>query len=149
MKRRLRLVLLVVLLLIVFAQFLQPLRTNPPVTADFTAPAEVKAVLQRSCYDCHSNETDWPWYSNISPVSWFLVQHVDEGREHLNFSRWGEYDTGRQVRLAEHMVDETQEGEMPLSSYLLLHPSASLSDADKQLIREWSDTVGRSEAANR
>ena len=143
MKPRFRLILLVVLLLAVSIQLVQPVRSNPPVTADLDAPAPVKAVLKRACYDCHSNETSWPWYSAIAPSSWFVARHVDEGRHHFNFSDWGTYDTGKQAQIAEEIVDEIQAGEMPLSSYLLLHSAAALSDADKRQISAWSSTVGR------
>ena len=73
-------------------------RTSPPVTADIAAPANVRAVLKRACYDCHSNETTWPWYSRVAPVSWLVARDVREGRKELNFSDWGGYAAKRQAR---------------------------------------------------
>lgn len=102
--------------------------TNPPVAAEpaWNSPA-TRALAVRACFDCHSNQTVWPWYSNVAPVSWLLQHHVDEGRALLNFSTWG---TGpehgdRAARLVES-------GEMPPSTYLLLHPEARLSDTERQ-----------------
>jgi len=102
--------------------------TNPPVTGEpaWDSPA-TKALAQRACFDCHSNETAWPWYSNLAPVSWLLQRHVTEGRERLNFSTWG---TGRQE--VGHAARLIREGEMPSWDYLLLHPDARLSDTEKQ-----------------
>jgi hypothetical protein len=102
--------------------------TNPPVTGEpaWDSPA-TKALAQRACFDCHSNETAWPWYSNVAPVSWLLQRHVTEGRERLNFSTWG---TGRQE--VDHAARLVQQGEMPPWDYQLLHPDARLSDTEKQ-----------------
>ena len=103
---------------------------NPPVTGeppwDSAATRELAAA---ACFDCHSNETAWPWYSNIAPISWRLQRHVDEGRAKLNFSAWGsrEQETGE-------IVEVVSEGEMPPWDYLLLHPDARLSDADTQAL---------------
>jgi len=133
------------LLVVGFAiQLYRPARTNPPadptrsVTASSAVPAEVSAILRRSCHDCHSNGTRWPWYSAVAPMSWGLADHVSEGREHLNFSEWGTYPPGKQVSLLEKMCDEVRQGAMPLRSYLWLHPEARLSEADWQAICDWS-----------
>jgi hypothetical protein len=106
--------------------------TNPPVTGeppwDSAATRELAVV---ACFDCHSNETVWPWYSNIAPISWRLQRNVDEGRARLNFSEWGSraQETGE-------IVEVVGEGEMPPWDYLLLHPDARLSDADTQALIE-------------
>ena len=132
------------LLVVVAIQFYRPARTNPPVdparlvTTTATVPAEVSAVLARSCYDCHSNETRWPWYSAVAPMSWRVIDHVDHGRSHMNFSEWGTYPVKKRVELLEKMCDEVREGEMPLKSYLLLHPGARLIEADWKVICDWS-----------
>ncbi|HOJ02425.1 MAG TPA: heme-binding domain-containing protein [Bacteroidota bacterium] len=127
-------------LLVVFAlmQTVQPERTNPDDGIAMKAPAEVQAVLKRACYDCHSNDTRWPWYSYVAPVSWFLSKHVVEGREHLNFSRWEAMDDRTRMHAASEIIEVLQSGEMPLSSYLLLHGEAELSTQDKQLLTEWA-----------
>jgi hypothetical protein len=113
---------------------------NPPVKGELQAPAEVKAILERACYDCHSNETIWPWYSQIAPVSWLIHHDVEEGREHLNFSEWSAQSADEQ----KHKLDEIEElavetSDMPLPYYLPLHSGARVSDADKQTLRAWLD----------
>lgn len=106
--------------------------SNPPVTheAPWSSP-QVRQIAARACYDCHSNETVWPWYSNIAPISWLLTRDVQEGRQHLNFSEWG-----RPIREPEEMSSVVLEGEMPPIYYLPMHPSASLTGAEKQLLAE-------------
>ncbi len=127
---------LVVILIAI--QFVPVDRSNPPATADFDGPTNVATVLRTSCYDCHSHETTWPWYSRIAPVSWLVAHDVEEARGHLNFSLWGSYDPKRQERLAEEIWEEVEEGEMPLPAYLLAHSDARLTDAAKATIRDWS-----------
>ena len=113
-------------------------RSNPPVTIDGAAPAEVKAVLRQSCYDCHSNETNWPWYSYIAPVSWLVAKDVREGREHLNFSTWDRYGPGERAEIAGDAYEESAEGEMPLSIYLLTHGDTALTSDDLRILRDWA-----------
>ncbi|MFZ5439092.1 MAG: heme-binding domain-containing protein [Myxococcota bacterium] len=124
--------------LLLLAQVIRPEKTNPPVTGDVGAPPEVAAVLRRACYDCHSNETKWPWYSNVAPISWLVVRDVNEGRKHLNFSEWQAYEPGRRAHKLEETEGEVAEGEMPMAIYVPLHPEAKLSEADKQLLIEWA-----------
>jgi hypothetical protein len=132
---------LVALVVAVVIQFVPVKRTNPPVEADFDGPPKVAAVLETSCYDCHSNETRWPWYGRVAPVSWLVAHDVEEAREHLNFSSWGSYDLRQQEKLAEEIWEEVEEGEMPLRKYLLAHPEARLSESARQTLREWSNGV--------
>jgi hypothetical protein len=113
--------------------------TNPPVTGEPAwDSAATRDLAVAACFDCHSNETRWPWYSNIAPMSWLVQRHVDEGRASLNFSEWG---SGRQ---ATHEIrEQVQEGEMPPWDYRLLHPEARLSDADTQaLVDGFARTLG-------
>ena len=126
-------------LLALFAliQLKQPDRTNPPVELAIDAPPEVMTVLRRSCFDCHSHETRWPWYSYVAPVSWWLADHVEEAREHLNFSDWPAYDFEEQDHAFGDIRDEVGEDAMPLKSYLILHRDARLSPEDKQLLLRW------------
>ena len=117
-------------------QFVPAKRLNPPVTSDFRGPEEVKKILIRSCYACHSNETVWPWYSKIAPVSWLVVHDVEEAREELNFSEWDKFRSKR--RLIRKIYRESEEGKMPLPIYLPLHPSARLSKDDLAILEAWT-----------
>jgi hypothetical protein len=111
------------------------------------APREVQAILDRSCMDCHSHATRWPWYAYVAPASWLVVYDVHEAREHKNFSRWTDYPPDRQREKTEEIWEEVEEGEMPLPPYLWLHPDAKLSDADRETLRTWSQARARELAA--
>jgi hypothetical protein len=124
--------------LLVVAQFVPVDTSNPPVTAEIDAPADVKGILERSCYDCHSNETTWPWYSRVAPVSWLVAHDVEEAREHLNFSEWDQLSTEDQLEGIEEAWEEVEEGEMPLWFYLPLHPEARLSATDREVLKRWA-----------
>jgi hypothetical protein len=106
-------------------------RTNPPITQEIKWDSpETRELAQRACLDCHSNETVWPWYSYVAPISMRVVKHVDDGRYHLNFSQWD-----RENHELDSVIENIQEGKMPLRDYLLLHPEARLTDAEtEQLI---------------
>ncbi len=132
----LRWLLALVVLAFLAIQFVPVDRSNPPVKAAFAAPPEVQPILERSCYDCHSNQTRWPWYSRVAPVSWMVTRHVREGREHLNFSEW---EAGAEAgEVAKEAWKEVEAGKMPLPSYLLSHPSARLSQADRDALKNWA-----------
>ncbi len=124
-------------------------RTNPPVETEVPATPEVRSVLRRACYDCHSNETVWPWYSRIAPVSWLVARDVQEGREELNFSTWNLYTTKEQLKKLKKSGEEVAEGEMPPRMYLPPHPDARLSADDRALLRAWSQAVGSQESNGR
>lgn len=135
------LILVVVgLALVVFVgiQFKTVDRSNPPVTQVVDAPPEVMAILKRSCFDCHSNETVWPWYSRIAPISWRVAGHVDHGRKHVNFSTWDEYDAEDRADIIHESYEEAEEGHMPLPDYLRMHPEAALSAEDIEVLRIWA-----------
>ncbi|HSE98981.1 MAG TPA: heme-binding domain-containing protein, partial [Blastocatellia bacterium] len=138
--RILKWTLISVAIILVGAQFVRPVRTNPSfetsrtIESHATVPREVAAVLKRACKDCHSHETVWPWYSNVAPVSWLLINHVNEGRSEMNFSDWARYDARQADHLLEELCKEVKNGNMPLSSYVALHPEAKLSDEEKQLL---------------
>ncbi len=135
--------LFIIILLLVAIQFIRPERTNPPVDAKSTlkAPVEVMQILKRSCYDCHSNETVWPWYSNIAPLSWSIVGHVNDGRKALNFSRWTEIDPKIKEKRIKRAIKTTANGMMPLSTYLWLHEDAKLSKENKAVLKKWFEGV--------
>ncbi len=109
------------------------LKTNPPVTAEPKWDSEqTRALAKRACFDCHSNETVWPWYSNIAPISWLVIFDTQRGRNELNFSQW----SSRQTRKAREVVDVIRKNEMPPPNYLLPHPEARLTDAEKQQLMD-------------
>jgi mono/diheme cytochrome c family protein len=120
------------------AQLVPVSRTNPPVEQEVDAPPEVRAIFERSCYDCHSHETRWPWYSRVAPFSWLVAHDVDEGREHLNFSTWGRYDAEDRAENLDEIAEVLEEGEMPPWFYLPMHPDARLSEADVATVRGWT-----------
>ncbi|MCC7007287.1 MAG: heme-binding domain-containing protein [Acidobacteria bacterium] len=138
-------IVLVIAVLLVAAQAIRPARTNPPTDPSRTlaavaqVPPDVKAILDRSCRDCHSHDTVWPWYSQVAPFSWVLVSHVNEGREHLALSDWAAYDRPRATKKLQEMCEQVRAGDMPMSSYVLLHRDAALSDADVQALCAWTE----------
>ncbi len=113
-------------------------RVNPPVTGQIQAPPEVMSVLERSCWDCHSNETVWPWYTRVAPSSWLVHRNVVEGRRHLNFSEWASLPPEKRQKKQKNVKKQVDEGEMPPWFYLPLHSAAKLSDADKKILDDWS-----------
>ena len=124
--------------IIIVIQFIPVDRSNPPAEGELMESTELKTILKRSCYDCHSNETSWPWYSSVAPVSWLVADDVSEGRRHLNFSEWGDLTRQKVARKKEHIWEEVKEGGMPLSKYLWMHSDAKLSQKDKDIIRDWT-----------
>ena len=130
-------------LMVIFAllQLTNPPRTNPPVINDMMAtnppPAEVATLLHAACYDCHSHETKWPLYSKIAPISWQVADDVEEGRKNFNFSDWPT-DPTRMAKRLENLSDEIDNHEMPLPKYLLMHPEARLTDAQRKTIMDWA-----------
>lgn len=149
MKRMLRWVAVVIAMFFLGVQFVRPLRTNPSfdgahaLQSHVDVPSEVGAVLGRACMDCHSNQTRWPWYSNVAPASWFVADHVDHGRRHLNFSTWARYDRDRAEHLMGDICKEVKSGTMPMPSYLLLHPGAKLTPQDVKTLCDWSTSESR------
>lgn len=137
---------LVIAIVVVFIgiQFVRPARTNPAsdpaqsIHAHLQVTPEVSAILDRSCQDCHSNSTRWPWYCNVAPASWFLIDHVNEGREHLNLSEWGRLDKRRADKRLEEICEQVSDKEMPIESYTWIHRSAKLSDADIKTLCDWT-----------
>ena len=118
-------------------QLVPVVRTNPPLQSDIPAAADVKGVLRRACYDCHSNETVWPWYSRVAPVSWLVVSDVDQGRRQLDFSAWDAYSERQRARKIRKIWEKVQEGHMPPWYYLALHRDARLSERDRAIVRQW------------
>ena len=125
-------------ILIAGAQFVPVERTNPPVTGEPVLGPALGDVLRGACYDCHSNETRWPWYSRVAPISWLMADHVKEGRRHLNFSHWPTIDFELQDQFLREIGEEISEGHMPPRSYQLIHGEARLSPAQKQRLLAWA-----------
>jgi hypothetical protein len=129
----------------VLSQLANPARTNPPVVPGHDLlvtqppPAEIAALLRAACYDCHSHETKWPWYSRVVPVSWWVVDHVKEGREKLNFSEWPLDDPGRAARKWNRISEEVGSGDMPLPSFTWAHPPARLSAEQRDRLARWAE----------
>jgi hypothetical protein len=114
-------------------------RSNPPVQSDFDGPAKIKALIVAKCYDCHSHETVWPWYSYVAPISWSISEHVIEGRKELNFSKWGDYSADKQEEKIGEIYDEILDEYMPLPNYLLLHPETKVTEEEFELVELWLD----------
>lgn len=144
MKKILKIVVLLIFLVFIGLQFSRPERTNPPIDQSMTlekvmkVPENIQATFKRSCNDCHSNSTAYPWYSNVAPISWSVVDHIKEGRKELNLSEWGTYSVKKQNHKLEEICEQIEDGEMPHNQYLWIHRDAVLSDADKTAICDWT-----------
>jgi len=140
-------IVLAVIALLVIIQFFRIDKSHPPIDQkkDFItftkAPAEIGTLVKNACYDCHSYETKYPWYFNVAPVSWLLKNHVNEGRRHVNFSLWRDYDKEKQAKRLDHCTEMINEGEMPLSAYVMMHSEADLSAAQKKELTDYFDST--------
>ena len=138
---------IVVLLIFVVLQFWRPAHTNPPVdtaqtlAATASVPPEVSAAFARSCNDCHSNTTNWRWYTYVAPTSWFTVDHVNKGRGELNFSEWGHYSKRMKETRLRAICAQCRSGEMPLSSYTFVHRETKLSPDEVKMICTWTENA--------
>ena len=147
MIKKIFLVLLVVLILI---QIIRPEKnissaTSPnDISAHFNVPAGVLNILKRSCYDCHSNNTVYPWYNNIQPVAWWLADHVKEGKKEINFSEFAAYSPKKQSHTLASVVGQIKKGEMPMDSYLWIHKDAKMNDEQKNAVMAWADSLQKS-----
>jgi hypothetical protein len=136
-------------LVVIAIQFVRPARTSPPTDASralhahAAVPARAAAVLDRACRDCHSNETRWPWYSHVAPVSWFVIDHVNHGRSHFNYSDWARYERDDARRLLKNACDFARRQTMPLPSYTLINRSARLTDEDIVTLCDWAERSAR------
>ena|SRR5579862_4082682 len=132
--------------LLLVSQFVRPARSNPTIDSAKTLeasahpPPEVVASLDRACRDCHSSETNWPWYTNVAPISWWIVHHVNEGRGEVSLSTWADLTPQRKAKKLEEICEQVQQKKMPTTSYLLIHREAALNDTDRQAICNWTKT---------
>ena len=130
--------------LLVAIQFIHPATTNPPVQPDqeiatvLRVNTGIQAILRRSCDDCHSNRTVWPWYSHVAPVSWLVTSDVYDGRRRMNFSEWGTYAATKSSNLLSKICKKVQDGAMPPLQYLPMHLISRLTQADEQQICQWT-----------
>lgn len=142
--RFLKKILLAFLIAFIAIQFIRPARNisgqvlPTDITKQVNIPNMVLNVLKTSCYDCHSNNTRYPWYVNIQPVGWMLAKHVKDGKENFNFSEFGSYSIRKQANKLRAVVSSIKEGSMPLSSYTLIHTNARLGQESKNLIIDWA-----------
>jgi len=145
MKKYFKLKYLIFLLIAI--QFYRPaknIQKTHPKTNIFEveqASEDVQDLIATSCYDCHSNNTAYPWYNNVAPVSWWLANHVDEGKDELNFDMWGTYSLKRKNKKLKEIKEQLEEGEMPLESYLWIHNDASLTQDQIKSIIDWARTL--------
>jgi len=142
MKKRTKIILTLIAILVI-SQLIRIDKSNEPIdpATDFVvlkeAPSDIVKILKRSCYDCHSNTANYPWYTNIAPVSWWIKHHINEGREELNFSTFGTYDVKRANHKMEEVVEMLEENKMPLTSYLIMHGEAKLTESEKESLIKW------------
>jgi hypothetical protein len=119
-----------------------PAFTGPDdITVRFPTPPEVKQILATSCYDCHSNTTRYPWYAEVQPVAWWLASHINDGRKHLNFAEFGALTPKKQVKKLQAVSDEVEDHTMPLKSYLWVHRTARLTDAQVSALTAWTESI--------
>ncbi|HKF29165.1 MAG TPA: heme-binding domain-containing protein [Candidatus Binataceae bacterium] len=141
MRRNLRLRLLFSMMaLLVGIQLVPSGVINPASKGEVSAPPEIHDTLRRSCYDCHSNQTQWPWYAHVAPFSWAVARDIELGRRQLNFSEWGDYYPVTRKRKLQWMGRALQQGVMPPLSYQLIHPASRLSRQDRAQLERWIDT---------
>jgi len=141
---RLKKVLLVILIVFIGIQLIQPARNNSgqelstDISKTISIPSNVGALLKTACYDCHSNNTNYPWYAKIQPGGWWLASHIQNGKKELNFSEFGAYSSRRQQSKLKSISSQLEDGEMPLASYAFLHKNARLTKEQKELIIDWA-----------
>ena len=138
--------LLVLALVLLAIQFIHPEKNTSGINAQsiekkFPVNAEISAVLKTACNDCHSNTTVYPWYSKIQPVAWYLSDHVNDGKKHLNFDEFLSYPLYRQYHKLEEIDEMIVEDEMPMTSYTLIHRNAKLTEDQKQMLIQWSKNL--------
>jgi hypothetical protein len=152
-----RKILIAIISFLVLIQFIRPEKnlgladTPADITHSVTVSPEIKNILEKSCYDCHSNHTEYPWYANIQPVASWLAHHIEEGKGELNFSEFDTYKLKRKKHKLKEVIEQINEGEMPMNSYLLIHKDASLSEGQKAKFIKWAeesiatlnDTIGK------
>ncbi len=128
-------------------QFFQPVKNISSEAGTLTLnhpdfPENVKTILKNACLDCHSNNTNYPWYDKIAPVSWMVNKHVKDGKKQLNFTEWNEFDKFQKINVLEDIRQELEQETMPLKPYVMMHKEAKLTDENKKLMYAWIDKLG-------
>lgn len=145
--RLLKKILLVLLIVFIVIQFFRPEKnvsaqtSRNDITTQYSMPGDVKQIMDKACFDCHSNNTKYPWYAEIQPVAWWLANHVEEGKEHINYSEFTSYGLRKQYHKLEETEEMVKENEMPLDSYTWMHRDAKLTTEERQRITQWSADV--------
>jgi hypothetical protein len=140
-------ILLVILVIIIAIQFIQPARNKSgqvlptDISKVYNIPNQVQSVLKNACSDCHSNNTNYPWYSNIQPGGWWLASHIRKGKEELNFSEFGDYSSRKQRSKLNSIAKTVEDGTMPFPSYTLIHRNARLTKDEKAVIINWANNT--------
>lgn len=136
-------VLIVIVLVLIGIQFITIDKNNPPVEMekDFlnitSPPSDLGNIIKSACYDCHSNHTKYPWYSDVAPASWLIREHINNGRNHLNFSIWPDYKEAKRAHKIDECIDMIRSGEMPMKGYVMLHEEAEISHENKMQLIAW------------
>ena len=144
---RVKIFLLVILIAFIAIQFIQPARNKSgqvlptDITKVYSIPGQVQTVLKNACYDCHSNNTNYPWYASIQPVGWILARHIKNGKAELNFNEFGSYSMRKQKNKLNSIANSLKDGTMPLSSYTLIHKNARLTKDENALIINWANNT--------
>ncbi|MDQ6762236.1 MAG: heme-binding domain-containing protein [Bacteroidota bacterium] len=154
MKKIIRITLIVLLIILIGIQFIRPKKnlsntmSANDISITYPIPAHVDSILKTSCHDCHSNNSYYPWYWNFQPVAWFMNGHIEEGKKHLNFSDFTTYPIFKQYGKFKQINDEVKSGDMPLSSYTLIHRDARLSAQDQHKLEDWVSSSRKQLEAN-
>lgn len=145
---RSRKILIAILSILIVIQFVRPTQNNGDldgpneISKKYSVPVEVQTILKQSCYDCHSNKTNYPWYANIQPVGWWIqYTHINDGKRHLNFSEYAGYPEKRAKKKFDEIVDELKEGGMPLETYTFMHHEAVLTSEQSKLLTDWAESL--------
>jgi len=144
MKKKILILLAAILIIIQFfrpAKNISSAKSSADISSIYTVPGEVNTILDKACNDCHSNNTVYPWYAEVQPVAWWLNNHIEEGKDELNFSEFGSYSPARRYHKLEEIKEMIDDNEMPLSSYTLIHTDAKLTDAETQALINWSESI--------
>lgn len=142
-----KIILLILIIVLIIIQFFHPPKnistsqSPTDVSVVYGEPENVRTILNKACKDCHSNNTRYPWYNNIQPVAWWLDSHVQDGKHELNFNEIGSYPLRRQYHKFEEIAEDVKKGEMPLSSYTLIHTDARLTDNEKTALIDWANSI--------
>ena len=132
--------------ILILIQFIRPNKNNSGLVeldyaTELKVTNEVKNLIETSCADCHSNNTIYPWYGEIAPISWYLAYHVNDAKEHLNFSEWTDYNKNQKKHILKDLKEELEDRNMPLNSYLLMHKNAKLTESQYKLLLDWVDSI--------